>query len=168
MPRKPIPDEVWEKIRRDWSSGVPVKVIADAYGYAAQTIYNKKSREGWDDALTDAEASIQAAKSAAESRVIDYINEAEVSMRSILDRHKRVSDRIASMLESAVTQVEEMEGVAPQKILHALKTASDVAASIQKHERQSWGMDEKLGVSSLEDFLEKKEGKLTVIGGGKG
>ena len=166
MARKPIAESVWSKIRNDWSAGVPIKVIADAYGIKAQTIYNKKSKEQWDLPLTRAEASIKKAQDQAESRVLDYITETERSMKDILGRHKRVSERIAALLEGVVGQIEGMEE-SPQKVLHALKTASDVASTLQKNERRSWGMDKKQGVSSLEDFLDNADGKLTVINGAK-
>ena len=166
MARKPIPENVWQKIRNDWGAGVPITTIADAYGVSKQTIYNKKAQEQWDLPLTRAEASIKKAQGDAESRVLDYITETERSMKDILSRHKRVSERIAVLLEDVVGQIEGMEE-SPQKMLHALKTASDVASTLQKNERRTWGMDEKQGVSSLEDFLDKADGKLTVINGAK-
>ena len=140
MARKPIPENVWQKIRNDWGAGVPITTIADAYGVSKQTIYNKKTQEQWDLPLTRTEASIKKAQGDAE--------------------------RIAALLEGVVGQIEGMEE-SPQKMLHALKTASDVASTLQKNERRTWGMDEKQGVSSLEDFLDKADGKLTVINGAK-
>jgi hypothetical protein len=87
-------------------------------------------------------------------------------MKGILERHKNISERIAGLLDDVVSKIENMDE-SPQKVLHALKTASDVASTLQKNERRSWGMDEKQGVSTLEDFLDKQEGKLTVINGDK-
>ena len=166
MRRKSISEDVWQKIRKDWAAGIPIKVISDAYGIRPQTIYNKKSQEQWDLPLTRAASSIKEAQDQAESRVLDYISETERSMKDILGRHKRVSERIATLLEDVVGQIEGMDE-SPQKMLHALKTASDVASTLQKNERRTWGMDEKQGVSTLEDFLENADGKLTVINGAK-
>ncbi len=166
MARKPIPEPVWQKIRNDWGSGIPITTLADAYGISKQTIYNKKAQEKWDLPLTKVETSIKKAQAAAEDRVVEYIEQTEKSMKGILERHKNISDRIAHLLDDVVTKIEHMDE-SPQKVLHALKTASDVASTLQKNERRSWGMDEKQGVSTLEDFLDKQEGKLTVINGDK-
>ena len=45
MPRKAIPEKVWQKIRNDWAAGIPITTLADAYGISKQTIYNKKTQE---------------------------------------------------------------------------------------------------------------------------
>ena len=164
MPRKAIPEKVWQKIRNDWAAGIPITTLADAYGISKQTIYNKKAQEQWDLPLTKAEQSIKKAQEAAEGRVVEYIEKTEQSMKSILERHKSISERIAGLLDDVVSKIEDMDE-SPQKVLHALKTASDVASTLQKNERRSWGMDEEQGVSTLEDFLDKQEGKLTVING---
>ena len=166
MARKPIAEKVWQKIRNDWGAGIPITTLADAYGISKQTIYNKKAQEKWDLPLTKAETSIKKAQAAAEGRVVEYIEQTEKSMKGILERHKNISDRISHLLDDVVTKIEHMDE-SPQKVLHALKTASDVASTLQKNERRSWGMDEKQGVSTLEDFLDKQEGKLTVINGDK-
>ena len=166
MSRKAIPETLWSKIRNDWSAGIPVTTLADVYGLGMQTIYNKKSKEKWDAPIEKVALSIKKAQDASEGRVLEFLEETERSMKDILKRHKRVSERIASLLEDAVGQIEDAEE-SPQKMLHALKTASDVAATLQKNERRSWGMDEKQGVSSLEDFLDNQEGKLTVLKGAK-
>tara|TARA_Y100000401_G_C8313219_1_gene220971 strand:+ start:104 stop:604 length:501 start_codon:yes stop_codon:yes gene_type:complete len=164
MPRKAIPETVWQKIRNDWAAGVPITTLADVYGISKQTVYNKKAQEQWDLPLTKAEKSIKKAQEAAEGRVVEYIEQTEKSMKGILERHKNISERIAGLLDDVVSKIENMDE-SPQKVLHALKTASDVASTLQKNERRSWGMDEKQGVSTLEDFLDKQEGKLTVING---
>ena len=164
MPRKAIPEKVWQKIRNDWAAGIPITTLADIYGISKQTVYNKKTQEQWDLPLTKAEKSIKKAQEAAEGRVVEYIEQTEKSMKGILERHKTISDRIAHHLDDVVTKIEHIDE-SPQKVLHALKTASDVASTLQKNERRSWGMDEKQGVSTLEDFLDKQEGKLTVING---
>ena len=164
MPRKAIPEKVWQKIRNDWAAGVPITTLADIYGISKQTVYNKKAQEQWDLPLTKAEKSIKKAQEAAEGRVVEYIEQTEKSMKGILERHKNISERIAGLLDDVVSKIENMDE-SPQKVLHALKTASDVASTLQKNERRSWGMDEKQGVSTLEDFLDKQEGKLTVING---
>ena len=164
MPRKAIPETVWQKIRNDWAAGVPITTLADIYGISKQTVYNKKAQEQWDLPLTKAEKSIKKAQEAAEGRVVEYIEQTEKSMKGILERHKNISERIAGLLDDVVSKIENMDE-SPQKVLHALKTASDVASTLQKNERRSWGMDEKQGVSTLEDFLDKQEGKLTVING---
>jgi len=164
MPRKAIPEKVWQKIRNDWAAGVPITTLADVYGISKQTVYNKKAQEQWDLPLTKAEKSIKKAQEAAEGRVVEYIEQTEKSMKGILERHKNISERIAGLLDDVVSKIENMDE-SPQKVLHALKTASDVASTLQKNERRSWGMDEKQGVSTLEDFLDKQEGKLTVING---
>ena len=166
MPRKAIPEKVWQKIRNDWAAGVPITTLADVYGISQQTVYNKKTQEQWDLPLTKAEKSIKKAQEAAEGRVVEYIEQTEKSMKGILERHKNISERIAGLLDDVVSKIENMDE-SPQKVLHALKTASDVASTLQKNERRSWGMDEKQGVSTLEDFLDKQEGKLTVINGDK-
>jgi uncharacterized protein YoxC len=140
--------------------------LADIYGISKQTVYNKKAQEQWDLPLTKAEKSIKKAQEAAEGRVVEYIEQTEKSMKGILERHKNISERIAGLLDDVVSKIENMDE-SPQKVLHALKTASDVASTLQKNERRSWGMDEKQGVSTLEDFLDKQEGKLTVINGDK-
>jgi len=170
MARQKIPEKVWEMVRRDWANGVPVKTLADVYGMSEQTVWNRKTKEQWDLPITQVKASIQEAKEAAEGRVIAVIEETEQSMRGVLERHKGISHRIAGLLDQTVTRIEEMANdpeVAPQKVLQALKVAGDVASNLQKNERRSWGMDEKQGASSLEDFLDKQEGKLSVINGGK-
>lgn len=164
MPRKAIPEKVWQKIRNDWAAGIPITTLADIYGISKQTVYNKKTQEQWDLPLTKAEKSIKKAQEAAEGRVVEYIEQTEKSMKGILERHKNISERIAGLLDDVVSKIENMDE-SPQKVLHALKTASDVASTLQKNERRSWGMDEKQGVSTLEDFLDKQEGKLTVING---
>ena len=166
MPRKAIPETVWQKIRNDWAAGVPITTLADVYGISKQTVYNKKAQEQWDLPLTKAEKSIKKAQEAAEGRVVEYIEQTEKSMKGILERHKNISERIAGLLDDGVSKIENMDE-SPQKVLHALKTASDVASTLQKNERRSWGMDEKQGVSTLEDFLDKQESKLTVINGDK-
>jgi uncharacterized protein YoxC len=166
MPRKAIPEKVWQKIRNDWAAGIPITTLADIYGISKQTVYNKKAQEQWDLPLTKAEKSIKKAQEAAEGRVVEYIEQTEKSMKGILERHKNISERIAGLLDDVVSKIENMDE-SPQKVLHALKTASDVASTLQKNERRSWGMDEKQGVSTLEDFLDKQEGKLTVINGDK-
>lgn len=166
MPRKAIPEKVWQKIRNDWAAGIPITTLADIYGISKQTVYNKKTQEQWDLPLTKAEKSIKKAQEAAEGRVVEYIEQTEKSMKGILERHKNISERIAGLLDDVVSKIENMDE-SPQKVLHALKTASDVASTLQKNERRSWGMDEKQGVSTLEDFLDKQEGKLTVINGDK-
>ena len=166
MPRKAIPETVWQKIRNDWAAGVPITTLADVYGISKQTVYNKKTQEQWDLPLTKAEKSIKKAQEAAEGRVVEYIEQTEKSMKGILERHKNISERIAGLLDDVVSKIENMDE-SPQKVLHALKTASDVASTLQKNERRSWGMDEKQGVSTLEDFLDKQESKLTVINGDK-
>ena len=166
MPRKAIPETVWQKIRNDWAAGIPITTLADIYGISKQTVYNKKAQEQWDLPLTKAEKSIKKAQEAAEGRVVEYIEQTEKSMKGILERHKNISERIAGLLDDVVSKIENMDE-SPQKVLHALKTASDVASTLQKNERRSWGMDEKQGVSTLEDFLDKQEGKLTVINGDK-
>jgi uncharacterized protein YoxC len=166
MPRKAIPEKVWQKIRNDWVAGIPITTLADIYGISKQTVYNKKAQEQWDLPLTKAEKSIKKAQEAAEGRVVEYIEQTEKSMKGILERHKNISERIAGLLDDVVSKIENMDE-SPQKVLHALKTASDVASTLQKNERRSWGMDEKQGVSTLEDFLDKQEGKLTVINGDK-
>ena len=152
MPRKAIPEKVWQKIRNDWAAGIPITTLADIYGISKQTVYNKKTQEK--------------AQEAADGRVVEYIEQTEKSMKGILERHKNISERIAGLLDDVVSKIENMDE-SPQKVLHALKTASDVASTLQKNERRSWGMDEKQGVSTLEDFLDKQEGKLTVINGDK-
>ena len=164
MPRKAIPEKVWQKIRNDWAAGIPITTLADIYGISKQTVYNKKAQEQWDLPLTKAEKSIKKAQEAAEGRVVEYIEQTEKSMKGILERHKNISERIAGLLDDVVSKIENMDE-SPQKVLHTLKTASDVASTLQKNERRSWGMDEKQGVSTLEDFLDKQEGKLTVING---
>ena len=166
MPRKAIPEKVWQKIRNDWAAGIPITTLADIYGISKQTVYNKKTQEQWDLPLTKAEKSIKKAQEAAEGRVVEYSEQTEKSMKGILERHKNISERIAGLLDDVVSKIENMDE-SPQKVLHALKTASDVASTLQKNERRSWGMDEKQGVSTLEDFLDKQEGKLTVINGDK-
>ena len=166
MPRKAIPEKVWQKIRNDWAAGIPITTLADIYGISKQTVYNKKTQEQWDLPLTKAEKSIKKAQEAAEGRVVEYIEQTEKSMKGILERHKNISERIAGLLDDVVSKIENMDE-SPQKVLHALKTASDVASTLQNNERRSWGMDEKQGVSTLEDFLDKQEGKLTVINGDK-
>ena len=166
MPRKAIPEKVWQKIRNDWAAGIPITTLADIYGISKQTVYNKKAQEQWDLPLAKAEKSIKQAQEAAEGRVVEYIEQTEKSMKGILERHKNISERIAGLLDDVVSKIENMDE-SPQKVLHALKTASDVASTLQKNERRSWGMDEKQGVSTLEDFLDKQEGKLTVINGDK-
>ena len=166
MPRKAIPETVWQKIRNDWAAGIPITTLADIYGISKQTVYNKKTQEQWDLPLTKAEKSIKKAQEAAEGRVVEYIEQTEKSMKGILERHKNISERIAGLLDDVVSKIENMDE-SPQKVLHALKTASDVASTLQKNERRSWGMDEKQGVSTLEDFLDKQESKLTVINGDK-
>ena len=166
IPRKAIPEKVWQKIRNDWAAGIPITTLADIYGISKQTVYNKKAQEQWDLPLTKAEKSIKKAQEAAEGRVVEYIEQTEKSMKGILERHKNISERIAGLLDDVVSKIENMDE-SPQKVLHALKTASDVASTLQKNERRSWGMDEKQGVSTLEDFLDKQEGKLTVINGDK-
>ena len=166
MPRKAIPEKVWQKIRNDWAAGIPITTLADIYGISKQTVYNKKTQEQWDLPLTKAEKSIKKAQEAAEGRVVEYIEQTEKSMKGILERHKNISERIAGLLDDVVSKIENMDE-STQKVLHALKTASDVASTLQKNERRSWGMDEKQGVSTLEDFLDKQESKLTVINGDK-
>lgn len=169
MARKNLPEKVWQMIRKDWAAGMPIAAIAAAYGVQKQTIYNKKAMEGWDKYAGDGGAidSVLQARDEADKRVTAYIEESEKNIKGIIDRHRRVSDRIAALLEKTVSSIEADSEANPIKTLNALKTASDVASSLQKNERTSWGIDENHGASGLEDFLDKQEAKLTVINGGK-
>lgn len=167
--RKRLPKKVWVQIASEWAAGVPIAILAETYGVAEQTIHNRKYREGWNKNLTDVEADqLTAIRKRAEQKMEEFMAAAEVSMREILGRHKRVSERIASMLEGALETVDSIEDENPTKRLYALKVASDVAASLQKNERKSWGMDEKQGSTDLEDLLdeiedeEKRRTKLTI------
>ena len=85
MPRKAIPEKVWQKIRNDWAAGIPITTLADVYGVSKQTVYNKKAQEQWDLPLTKAEKSIKKAQEAAEGRVVEYIEQTEKSMKGILE-----------------------------------------------------------------------------------
>jgi|TARA_R100001163_G_C5054544_1_gene191068 hypothetical protein len=158
MSRKRLPKKVWLQIASEWAAGIPIAVLAETYGVAEQTIHNRKYKEGWNKNLKSVEDDkLQAVRERAEKKMDEFIEEAQVSMRQILSRHKRVSDRIADMLEETLAKVASLEDESPTKKLHALKVASDVAASLQKNERKSWGMDEKQGSTDLEDLLDEIE-----------
>lgn len=157
MARKRLPKKVWLQIASEWAAGVPIAILSETYGVAEQTIHNRKYKEGWNKHLSTVEDDkLQAVRERAEQRMDEFLKEAEVSMKEILGRHKRVSEQIATMLEETLANVASIDD-SPTKKLHALKVASDVAASLQKNERKSWGMDEKQGSTDLEDLLDEIE-----------
>lgn len=156
MGRKRLPKKVWLQIANEWAAGIPISILAETYGVAEQTIHNRKYREGWNKSLNDVEDdTLQAVRDRAEKKMDKFLEEADTSMRVILERHKRVADSIADMLEQTLATVASIEDDNPTKKLHALKVASDVATTLQKNERKSWGMDEKQGTTDLEDLLDQ-------------
>jgi hypothetical protein len=158
MARKRLPKAVWVQIASEWAAGIPVPILAETYSVAEQTVHNRKHREGWNKSLNAVEDDkLGAVRERAEKKMEEFIAKTDQSMREILGRHKRVSERIAELLEDALVTVAAIDEENPTKRLHALKVASDVAMALQKNERKSWGMDEKQGTTDLEDLLDEIE-----------
>ena len=146
MSRKRLPKKVWLQIASEWAAGIPVAILSETYGVAEQTIHNRKYKEGWNKNLNSVEDDkLQAVRERAEKKMEEFIAEAQVSMREILGRHKRVSDQIADMLEQTLAKVASIEDESPTKKLHALKVASDVAASLAEERAQVLGHGREAG-----------------------
>ena len=162
-------DEQLATCQAMWESGVGAEVLAEEFGVTARTIKRHRARGKWTrdpDAMSD--TMLARAKKKVEQRIDQFLQEEERAMKvavaktmntaresvtEVLERHKDFTHRLANVMEREIATLETNPDSNASRRLTHIKTATDVVSSIQKQERKTWGIDDRVNSSDLDSIL---------------
>src|SRR5262249_52676578 len=101
--RRKIADEIWERVKTAFASGIGLREIARNMGISAGTILSRAKREGWT-------REIQFAKALSKRENAPAVSPVEAAAMSLHQRGERHVERMAGGSERGVDHVETMDG----------------------------------------------------------